>query len=206
MNIALQLLTARGEHSSCGFSLFAIDKLSDVKITLPELRDNKGNKIDVKELSVLEFAPAGSIPRYASAQLLYKADFRTIAAGEQVNLILMINVPENTPGGLYTGQIKISSGSQAPARLNVMLRVMDFTLPEAGNFGFYINGNLYNPQIHKEERIMQTGFVKENLKKYFDFYKTRRFNSICMIDFPIYAIQTSAPGDLTICQLAKAFE
>ena len=54
---------------------------------------------------------------------------------------------------------------------------------------------------------MQTGFVKENLKKYFDFYKTRRFNSINV--YEIFPDLRYVNGQVTgrfddLSELAKA--
>ena len=189
MDNSLKLLTARGEYTSCGFSLFAIKHLNMVKITFPTLKDGKGNTIDGKELSMLEIAPAGKIPRFEGAQLLYAPELKTIVADEQVNLLLMVNIPEKSVAGTYTGKIEISSNAGTAAVLNINLRVVDVILPEIGNFGFFINGNLYNPQIHKEERIMQKVLSKK-LEEIFYFLQNpspqlnitfTKFSRICAI-------------------------
>ena len=173
---AMQLIAAQGDYTVDTFSIFSNRDISELRLEFSDLRNDDGNVISShSELSVLEMAPYGKVPRYSYARPMYSPNLKEIKAGEEIDLLLMVNVPEDTPAGVYRGTLDIVSEG-ATTTMEISLRVADFQIPEAGYFGYFMNGTFYNPKDDPQYRIVQVGFVKENMGRYFDFYKTRRFS------------------------------
>lgn len=175
----IELLTAPGEFTKSGFSVFFNKAFPKLEILPGELKSASGAVIPADRIRVLQLAPWKSTPRFDYTMLLWNPELENIKPGDQLNLVLFVDVPEKTPGGLYKGVVRLLAGGQA-IPMNLELRVAGFQLPEAGDFGFDLNGNLYQPRDGYNSG--QKGYVKENLKRYFDFYKSRRLNSISVYD------------------------
>ncbi|NMA42159.1 MAG: hypothetical protein GX946_02115 [Oligosphaeraceae bacterium] len=178
LNNTMQLLTAQGDYTCAAFSVFFAKEAPKLEIISSELK-SRNHVIPVSETCVLQISPAKSVPRFPYCNLMWEPVTNDMKPGDQLNLVYMVNVSADTPAGLYKSQVTLVANGQQMA-LNVELRVADFTLPECGNFGFFLNGNLYQPR--DGYNCNQKAFVKENLKLYFNYFKTRRFNSISIFD------------------------
>ena len=174
----LRLLTARGEYTCGAFAVFFAKDAQRLDIIPGDLKCGDA-VIPSSEICVLQISPYNTTPRFLYCNLLWRPQTQEMKAGDQLNFVYMVNVPETTPGGLYTGRMTLAADGRETA-LDVELRVADITLPDCGNSGFYLNGNLYRPMDWYN--CAQKTFVKENLGVYFDFLKSRRLNSISIYD------------------------
>ncbi len=170
------LISAQDDYTSASFAVFLSRAFDNMEITASALKGPE--TIPADRIRFFQMAPPAVNPRFNRSMLL-TPQLDKLQAGEQVNLLFMLDVPPDTPAGLYTGEITLKAGGNTLV-MPVSLRVMGFKLPEVGDFGFYLYGNLYNPKA--KFNAAQKGFVKENLCRYFDFYKTRRLNSITIYD------------------------
>ncbi len=176
----IELVTAPGDYTCGGFSIFFSKPASDFKIAPDALTNQEGGgSIPAERIRVLEVAAWQSVPRFLYTNMLWEPQLQDLKAGDLLNCVVMVDVPKGTPGGLYKGALRLHTADQELS-LAIVLRVADFELPEAGVFGFYMNGNLYRSL--DGYNCNQKSVVPENLKRYFDFYKTRRFNSISIYD------------------------
>lgn len=176
----IELVTAPGDYTCGGFSIFFSKPASEFQITPEALINQQGQgTIPAERVRVLEIAPWQSVPRYLYTNMLWEPQLQNLKSGDLLNCVVMVAVPKGTPGGLYKGKLRLHNAGREQA-LTIALRVADFELPDAGVFGFYMNGNLYRPL--DGYNCNQKSVTVKNLKRYFDFYKTRRFNSISIYD------------------------
>lgn len=179
MNRQIRLVSASDDYISASFSLFVLRGLEDMHISASPLKGPA--VIESNQIRFFQLAPPAENPAFNRSMLL-TPELKSLKAGEQINMIVLFNIPRDTPPGRYSGTINLNSGNNTLA-MPVTLRVMPFRIPDAGNFGFYINGNLYDP--HGKFYASPEGLVKENLNRYFNFYKIRRLNSLTLYDnFP----------------------
>ncbi len=176
----IQLVTAQGDYTCGAFSVFVTQDTAAFAVMPSPLVNSEGEgAIAAERLRVLEIAPWGSVPRFLYTNMLWAPTLQGLKANDMLNCVLMADVPKGTPAGLYRGTLTLSNGVHDIA-LDIALRVASFELPAAGRFGFYLNGNLYRPIDYYN--CNQKSFVRENLRRYFDFYRTRRFNSVSLYD------------------------
>ncbi len=176
----IQLVTAPGDYTCGGFAVFFSRDMASFSITPSALANQEGvGEIPADRLRTLEIAPCQSVPRFGNANMLWAPQLQGIAAGDFIPCVLMVDVPRGTPAGLYRGTLSLSDGEHTLS-LDIALRVAGFELPVAGAFGFYFNGNLYRPVDWYN--CNQKTFVRENLTRYFAFYRSRRFNSVSLYD------------------------
>ncbi len=176
----MELITARGEYTTGCLGIFFSRDLPRATLSASELSANDGSRIAASNVHFLQIAPYGSTPRFQYAQLLWNPELEDIKVGDMMGIVTMVQVPKDARGGLYHGTLTVTADGQT-ATLNLALRVADFTLPDAGVFGFYLCGNLYREG--SAWNCNQKDFAKgESLNRYFRFYRTRRFNSVSLYD------------------------
>ncbi len=194
------LISAQDDYTSATFSIFASKPFAHMEITVSALKGP--GEIAPEQIRFFQMAPPAMNPRFKRSMLL-TPELDNLQPGEQVNLLVMFNIPANAPGGLYKGEISVKAGDQVLV-MPVVLRVMDFKLPEAGEFGFYLYGNLYNPKA--AFNAAQKGFTGENLARYFEFCKTRRLNSMTIYDNvpELHYVNGQVTGEFTDMSLIAA--
>lgn len=172
-----RLVSAKGDYLTSRLMIFLNREMEKLEIKHEALRGP--GVIPAESIRFLAVIPRNFNPRFKRAHLLLEPRLTKRKAGEIIDLLMMIDIPETARAGIYKGKIRIVSGTEE-IPLDVTLRVMDFQLPEtSGSFGFYLNGNFWRKD---RSRIVQKGFTEENLDAYFRFYRTRRLNSVTLYD------------------------
>lgn len=171
------LFSARGDYQVVRLEVFVSKPQEKLTVTSMGLRGPV--EIPADRIRFFALIPRENNPRFSNTLLLLEPRLENLKAGDRIDLLAFVDVSDATPAGIYRGAFTVSSDGNTQ-ELPVSLRVMDFVLPEPkADFGFYLCGDLYRPA---KQTIQQNGFVAENLKRYFDFYRSRRLNSITIYD------------------------
>ncbi len=170
----LKLIAPQDDYVTAGLSIFMLASGKSLELRTMDLTGPSGQKIAADRIRFFTIVPADYNKRYQGVCMLLEPKLTGLKEGEQINLMVMVDVPAGTEAGLYSGNIQING-----LTLPVSVRVMGFTLPRSGSFGFYLNANFYTPG---DKSIQQCGYVEKNLGRYFDFYRTRRLNSVTLYD------------------------
>ena len=170
----LKVIAPTSDYVTTGFSLYILKNCSKIDIKASDLKTTNGDVIKADRVRFFNINALGLNPRYKHAHHLLDLQLDNLKKGDLVNVITMIDVPSGTLGGMYQGKITIN-GLEMP----LSVKVADFALPVFGSYGFFMKGVFY---LEGPESIMQRGFVEENLKRYFDFYRTRRQTTVELFD------------------------
>lgn len=131
----LRVAAARGEYEPVVFSLHAFRDLGSCQISVSDLSSG-GDTIDRTAIHVASVACRtlrttfrGNV--YMRAPVLLQARSQVdIAAGQTQQFWLTVHVPARTPAGEYAGSVTVTPQNAPPSRLEVILRVYPFELPE----------------------------------------------------------------------------
>lgn len=170
----IDLIAPQDDYVTAGLSVFMFAPMNSLELNVTPLAASSGKQIAADRIRFFTIVPRERNQRFRDAHLLLEPKLTGLKKGEQINLMLMADIPAGTEAGLYEGQIQVGK-----CVIPLKIRVMGFTLPRAGSFGFYLNGNFYTPG---EKSIQQNGYIEKNLPRYFNFYRTRRLNSITLYD------------------------
>ena len=100
---------AQGEYEPATFSLYALQDLDDVTVTVGDLQDGNGNRLDAPDLRVVRTVPrftTKSADRYEmKPRLLERNRSVAIGSGRAQRFWLTARASEGAPPGTYTGTI-----------------------------------------------------------------------------------------------------
>lgn len=160
---------------------------------IPVYQDNVNLDIEVSELTgptiiakenilIRSIVPPASNPNYRYIHLLLPPRLEQLRKNDFVRLLFYVRIPDETIPGFYKGMITIRSKSSKAIRIPLSLQVMDFELPDSGNFGFFLFSIPYDP-ARKGRQIAAPGYEEKNLDAYFRFNRARRLNSYSLFYF-----------------------
>jgi hypothetical protein len=161
----VKIWAARNEYESFILVVRPLKRMENFRISIPELKDNRGNVVSAESLTVrkVEYVkvsrPTDSygfagwwpdpLPLYAQPE--------TIMPSENQPFWVTVKIPADAPAGTYTGNILLSAEGWT-ASVPIKLQVWDFTLPTApsmrSGFGISMNSikRYHNLNTPAEER------------------------------------------------------
>jgi len=116
---------ARGEHYSFQVALYAIQQLGDVRISFTDLRSSSGKIIAAKNISCLNNTGI----KYDATPFAHHVD---VPAKTVQSMWCLLQVPENTAKGSYTGKATIHSKGNADVQVQININVSDILLTDGG--------------------------------------------------------------------------
>lgn len=116
---------ARGEYYSFQIALYAIQPLGDVRISFTDLRSSSGKIIAAKNISCLNNTGV----KYDATPFVQNVD---VPAQTVQSMWCLLQVPENTAKGLYTGKAIIHSKAKADVQVQININVSDKLLADGG--------------------------------------------------------------------------
>lgn len=163
---AVSIAGAKNEWESFQIIVNPARTLSKVKVTVSDLASKKGkvpsSNVTVRKVEYVEvkhptdsYGKAGLWPDPLPA---YKAP-EDLPSGRNHPFWFTVKVPKDTPAGVYTGKVQLSSADGWKEEVPVSLEVWDFTLPDTptmrSGFGFDVGpvmsyDNLTTPQQRQE--------------------------------------------------------
>lgn len=120
-------------------------------VEVTELRSKNGNRIPRKRISVFlqhfvmlygKSGPVGDTGYWPDALAPLQVPFSMQARYHVVNnrpIWIDVSVPPETPAGVYTGRVTVTQDGETVDRLNVRLKVHDFSLPDETPLITYMN-------------------------------------------------------------------
>ena len=116
---------ARGEYYSFQLALFAIQQLENVNVSFTDLKSSSGKIIAAKNISCLN----NSGIKYDATPFSQKVH---VPSGEVQSLWCLLQVPEATVKGSYTGKAVIHSKGNADVQVQITINVSDKILTDGG--------------------------------------------------------------------------
>lgn len=146
----------KGEKVNAQFLLWTTETLKQVNLKASDLKDDKGNTIEAKNVSTFfvryvmtdEFGdkPGGCGPRKAAdfdsslvADVLDPIPYFDIEANSTRPVWVTINIPDTTEPGIYSGTITVNAEQQQKVVFTIRLRVQDKALPKASDWKFHLD-------------------------------------------------------------------
>lgn len=199
---ALEAFAAAGQNESVWFSLHALKDAEPVSLKVSNLQDGENtidaSKVDIRVARYIfqDVNGKGVNPdyRYRIAALpLDKREKLPLFRDHNWTWCLDIQIPENTPAGVYHGVINIvATDGRELASLPLALRVLPFHLEPLPNLqGYYYlpgepwyaafwNKNIYGKNIARDPALLE--IIKQNERREFAFMKSQGLNSIAFGD------------------------
>jgi glycosyl hydrolase family 123 len=141
-----------GEFEPLTFTVYSLRKLNNLNVTISDLK-TKSNSIPATNISVriltywnIPFPKYNTRDQYKyMPELLEPATPISFPAKTCYRYWLTVNVPENTPKGIYSGTVKIAEQGKQSKLLQVKFRVLGFKLKKDPKKHF--SAYFYMPKI-----------------------------------------------------------
>jgi len=160
----LRATLAPGEYEPVTVSLTALRSLRNAHVSLnSDLLGPGGAVIPASEVQLgriktmqrwlTNAAPLKPGQRYERRPMfIFPMAPVDVPAGETQRFWLTIHAPEDSPPGLYTGQVAVALGQSRRATLDLRVRVLPIELPEPEvTYGMYFRHTHQHPQFQTEE-------------------------------------------------------
>jgi len=159
----LKAFATPGEHEPVTVSLRALRELTDVRVSVSELKSPEGAIIPAEAATVYPVRCLDKRETYPSDYyiedmpvLLERREGADVPAGESKRFWLDLHVPDGTAPGVYEGRVSISAEGAEATELPLALRVLPFTLsdPEGIFWGEYYAGPRMKPDDPAYRELM----------------------------------------------------
>lgn len=133
----LQTFAARGEYEPLAVGLYALEDLSQVRVTLSELRATAGAvipsaNVDLRVVRSVRVVANAAQKTYRNEPfLLEKRGLFPLSKQTATLLWLTVKVPETATAGLYGGTLTVQAAGHAGVTLDFRVEVWPFVLPAA---------------------------------------------------------------------------
>jgi hypothetical protein len=158
---SLRVSMAQDEYEPLVFGIYAIENLTDVKISINDLVNKEGSILSAENIDIrtVSWMPKKTEEKKSFALepiLLERFESLHIKQDEYKIIWLTILVPKDTPAGNYKGKIYIEPYNDIGKSFDLEIEVFPFELQKPPiNFGIY-----YNIDTRWQ------GFYPENLRKH----------------------------------------
>ncbi|MBN1672398.1 MAG: hypothetical protein JXR37_15260 [Kiritimatiellae bacterium] len=168
----LAAFAAPGEYEPATFALYALRNLSDVRVSVSELRSPDAaiapDHLDLRlvtewNIHYPDYNSRGAWRRMP--ELLEKVDAVDIPGGECRRFWLRLHVPEQARPGLYRGAFTIAAANGAETVLPLTLRVGSFSLSSDPRKKYSAFAPGYGPQLGHVPKELRDRAVRNELEE-----------------------------------------
>lgn len=200
-----------GQTASAHFSIYPLRDLGEASVVTGDLRSGRNaipaGAVEARVVrSIFKRLGRGAAqPTFnyrVTPFLLDRRDGVPLSGEASWSWYILVNIPEGTPAGTYTGEVRIvPRGARRPlAVIPLSVEVLPFTLqplqiaqgyyyfPSEPWYAAFWGGNMTGPSFREDPEVME--IIEQNERREMRFMKSFGFNSL--------AIQEDMRGDLEL--------
>jgi hypothetical protein len=189
-----------GQYKSVALAVRTLQNVSQLQPSCSDLRSAADGNINAENIDIrmVQYLPTEFDGKIfpGKGRWLEKAFPANLQANWTAWLWVTFYVPQNTPVGLYLGNLTVADGSGKTAVLTIQLTVLDISLQRPpGSWGMLVPGHFSGSTVGiYENYALSDQWKSQNLALYSKFCKAHGFNSLALYGvYPSLKCVNSSP-------------
>lgn len=136
----------KGENFSYQLGIYPLKNIENVTLTFSDLKDAAGNKVPVSAMSCLNTDGT----TYDNKKFTHTVH---VNKGDVQAMWCLVNIPEQTVPGKYTGTVKVNAEGETPTTIAITIQVKD---------QLAVKGGINDPQLQTRLTWLNSSLAQQN--------------------------------------------